>query len=114
MHINITGHHVDITEGLNTAVNNTLNKIIKHYPDIESVDAILTVEKHEQKAEAKVHFLGQDLVATASSQDLYTSIADLKNKLEALLQKRKSTVKSHSHVKPNSMELDDTMEAQAV
>lgn len=114
MHINITGHHVDITEGLSTSVNNTLNKLIKHYPDIESVGVILTVEKKEQIAEAKVHFLGQDLVATASSQDLYTSIADLKMKLDALLQKRKATVKSHGHIKPEAVEIDDTFEVETV
>lgn len=108
MHINITGHHVEITEGLKTAVNNSLNKLIKHYPDIESVNVILTVEKKEQIAEAKVHFLGQDLVATASSQDLYISIGDLKMKLEALLQKRKATIKSHPHVKPENADTADS------
>lgn len=106
MHINITGHHVEVTEGLKTAVNSSLNKLIKHYPDIENVNVILTVEKKEQVAEAKVHFLGQDLVATASAHDLYIAIGDLKMKLETLLQRRKATVKSHPHIKPEAVEAE--------
>lgn len=108
MHINITGHHVEVTEGLKTAVNNSLNKLIKHYPDIENVNVILTVEKKEQVAEAKVHFLGQDLVATASAHDLYIAIGDLKMKLDTLLQRRKATVKSHPHIKPESSEAEES------
>ena len=102
MHINITGHHVEVTEGLEQAVNKNLKKLTKHFPDIESINVILTVEKHEQVAEGIVHFLGQDLVAKASSDDMYKSLAELKDKLESLLQKRKATVKSHSHQKPEN------------
>ena len=104
MQISITGHHVEVTDGLKSAVHHTLDKIIKHYPDVDSLNVILRVEKNEQIAEVKAHILGQDLVATASSHDLYTSISDLKMKLEALLQKRKSTVKAHPHAKPEITE----------
>ena len=97
MQIQITGHHVEVTAGLNTAVNNNLKKLIKHYPDITNITVILNVEKHEQIAEGIVHFLGQDLVAKAKSDDLYQSIGELKNKLESLLKKRKATVRSHTH-----------------
>lgn len=100
MRINITGHHIDITDGLKSAVDSSFNKLTRHYPDIDRVDVVLTVEKKEQVAEAIVHFLGQDLVAKASTADLYSSIADLKGKMETLLQRRKATVKSHSNKKP--------------
>ena len=60
MQINITGHHVEVTEGLEQGVNKNLKKLTNHFPDIESINVILTVEKHEQVAEGIVHFLGQD------------------------------------------------------
>lgn len=100
MRINITGHHVEITKGLKSAVDSSFDKILRHYPDVDRVDVVLTVEKKEQLAESIVHFLGQDLVAKASSDDLYTSINDLKAKMETLLQKRKATVKSYANRKP--------------
>ncbi len=114
MQINITGHHVEITDGLNQAVNKSLKKLISHYPDIENINVILTVEKHEQLAEGIVHFLGQDLVAKAKTDEMYKSIAELKGKLETLLQKRKATIKSHPHVKPESAESEseDEMEVE--
>jgi putative sigma-54 modulation protein len=107
MKINITGHHVEITEGIKTAVDNNLKRILRHYPDITSIHIILTVEKKEQKAEAVLHFLGQDIVAHASSEDLYHSLSELKGKLEIVLEKRKSTIKAHPHVKPESAETDE-------
>ncbi|NRB41243.1 MAG: ribosome-associated translation inhibitor RaiA [Pseudomonadales bacterium] len=100
MRINITGHHIEITNGLKSAVAMSFDKLIKHYPDVDRVDVVLTVEKNAQLAEAIVHFMGQDLVAKASSADLYTSISDLKSKMETLLQKRKATVKSRNNRKP--------------
>jgi putative sigma-54 modulation protein len=114
MHINITGRHVEITEGLKTAVNNQMNKLLKHYPDIESMSVILTVEKKEQVAEGIVHFLGQDLVAAASTQDLYVAINDLKTKLESLLQRRKATIKSHPHIKPDNVDAEEITAEEAL
>ena len=99
MRINITGHHIEITDGLKSAVDSSFNKLTRRYPDIDRVDVVLTVEKKEQLAEAIVHFLGHDLVAKSSSDDLYNSINDLRSKMDVLLQKRKSTIKSHSNKK---------------
>lgn len=99
MRINITGHHIEVTDGLRSAVDSSFNRLMKHYPDIDRIDVVLTVEKNEQMAESIVHFLGQDLVAKASADDLYTAISDLKGKMESLLQKRKSIMKSHSNKK---------------
>lgn len=113
MRINITGHHIEITDGLKSAVSSSFSKLIKHYPDIDRVDVVLTVEKNEQVAESIVHFLGQDLVAKASSEDLYSSINGLKAKMESLLKKRKATVKSHSNRKPANASLHSMEEAMA-
>lgn len=96
MQINISGHHIEVTEAISNAVNTKCGKLTKHYPDIHDIKVILTVEKHEQIAEGVVHYFGQDLVATGTSEDLYQSIADMAAKLETLLSKRKDQVKSHS------------------
>lgn len=106
MNVKLTGHHIDITEALESAVNTALGKVTSHFPDIVSARVTLTVEKHEQIAEAVVHFLGQDIAAKASSDDLYHSINEMRSKLETLLKRRKSTIKSHSHVKPTPEEID--------
>lgn len=104
MKIGITGHHVDITEGLTIAINGSLGKLSRHYPDIESIKTVLTVEKNEQTAEAIVHYLGQSLVVKASSDNLYHSITGLKSKVESVLKKRKTMIKSHATGKAGHFE----------
>jgi putative sigma-54 modulation protein len=94
--ITISGHHIEVTEGLTSAVNNKFQKLLNRYPDITSINVYLSVEKHEQTAEGVIHFLGQDLVAKAKADDLYTALADLKPKLDGLLKKRKATIKDHA------------------
>ncbi len=96
MQIQVSGHHVEVTESMSGAVNKQMQKLLKHYPDTDSIKVILAVEKSQQSAEAIVNYLGQELVAKATSDDLYQSINELKAKLEVLMQKRKATVKSHN------------------
>lgn len=100
MQINVTGHHVELTDGLHDAVTQKCKKVANHYHDIGNINVVLTVDKNIQTAEATTHFLGQDLVAKASADDLYQAIAEMGNKLQASLLKRKEITKSHSRSKP--------------
>jgi putative sigma-54 modulation protein len=112
MQINVTGHHVELTEGLHEAVTQKCKKIASHYPDISNINVVLTVDKHTQTAEATTHFLGQDIVAKASAVDLYHAIPDMGAKLQASLHKRKEITKSHSHSKPPiDTHIDDESDA---
>lgn len=99
MQLTISGHHLEITEAIESAVREKFAKVQRHYPDLDAINVILTVEKHEHMAEVNSHFLGMDLAAIGRSQDLYQSIADVSSKFEVVLGKRKSTVKSHLHDK---------------
>ncbi len=99
MKINLTGHHVEVTQALEQAVSRDLSKIIKHYADIDSIRVILSVERDRHSAEIIVHYLGQDLVAKCSGEDMYKAITAMKNKAEVLLNKRKSQVKDHGHTR---------------
>lgn len=104
MQINITGHHLDITESIREAVNNKLEKLQQLFPDIAALNVILTVEKHSQIAEVTTHYLGIDATAKATADDLYQAIAEMTNKMTRLLRRHKEKVKSHSHEKPQQNE----------
>lgn len=55
MQINITGHHVDITEPLKQYVHEKLQKLTKRFSNITNVHVILTLEKKFiHKAEAHI------------------------------------------------------------
>jgi putative sigma-54 modulation protein len=100
MQITINGHHLDITDSIRAAVNGKLTKLHQQFPDIASLNVILTVEKHQQIAEVTTHFLGLDFTAKASAEDLYQAITEMANKLGQLLKRQKEKVKSYSHEKP--------------
>ena len=89
MQINISGHHVDLTDALHDYVINKLSRLERHFENITSIDVTLTVDKLIQKAEANVHVAGADLFAAAESSDMYAAIDALTDKLDRQLIKHK-------------------------
>ena len=55
MQINLTGHHVEITDSLRSYVDTKFSKLERHFDHISNVHVILNVEKLNQKAEATMH-----------------------------------------------------------
>ena len=45
MQINLSGHHVEITEALRESVNTKMEKLTRHFDHINNVHVVLTVEK---------------------------------------------------------------------
>jgi putative sigma-54 modulation protein len=96
MQINITGHHIDITDALRSYVSEKLEKLERHFDHVTNVHVILTVEKQSQKAEANVHVSGADLFAQHDSEDMYASIDGLVDKLDRQIVKYKEKIGSHN------------------
>ncbi len=95
MQINLSGHHVEITDAIRDAVQNKFSKIESHYPTIDSLSIILKVEPNVQSVEAQVQYLGAPVVVHGSNGDLYNAIADAAKKMDAALSHRKGTTSSH-------------------
>ncbi len=103
MLINISGHHVDVTTALKTYVTDKLAKLERHSDRISHADVILTVQKHEQKAEATVRTNSAELFADAIAENMYAAIDDLLDKLDRQLLKHKEKVLGRKHIdKPHS------------
>ncbi|MDO3382852.1 ribosome hibernation-promoting factor, HPF/YfiA family [Gilvimarinus algae] len=95
MQVNISGHHLDVTEAIHNYVDSKLERLTHHSEFITSINVILTVEKLVQKAEATIHVNGKDIFADAESEDLYAAIDALTDKLDRQLIKHKEKLKSH-------------------
>jgi putative sigma-54 modulation protein len=95
MQLNISGHHLDITEALKEHTLEKLAKIKHHFDQVINVNMILEVEKDTQKAEATIHVSGADLFAKAESNDMYVSIDQLVNKLDTQIKKHKEKLHNH-------------------
>ncbi len=89
MQLNISGHHIDVTESLNHYVTSKFARLERHYDHITNVHVVLSVEKLIQKAEATVHTSGAELFADAVSEDLYAAIDALIDKLDRQIVKHK-------------------------
>lgn len=95
MQINITGHHVDLTDSLQEYVNNKFTKLERHFDQINNVHVVLSVEKLDQKAEATVHMKGNDIFASSVNNDMYVSIDNLVDKLDRQILKYKEKTTQH-------------------
>lgn len=100
MQINLSGHHVDITDGIREAVHNKFSKIQSHYPSLDALAIILTVERNEQRVEAKTQFMGAQVAVQSADDNLYAAIADASKKLDAALAHRKGATKAHRNNRP--------------
>lgn len=74
MQINLTGHHVEITDSLRNYVDTKFSKLERHFDHISNVHVILNVEKLNQKAEATVHLSGAEVFASSENTDMYAAI----------------------------------------
>lgn len=104
MHINITGHHVDVTPALRAYVTEKMQKLVRHFDQVSSINVILNVEKLQQQAEATVTAAGRTLFATDSAMDMYASIDGLVDKLDRQVRRYKDRITDHHHVKHTPME----------
>ncbi|MFW8592198.1 ribosome hibernation promoting factor [Glaciecola sp. 2405UD65-10] len=95
MQINLTGHHVEITDSLRTYVDTKFEKLERHFDHINNVHVILNVEKLNQKAEATVHMSGGEVFANSEHTDMYAAIDGLIDKLDRQVIKHKEKLKRH-------------------
>jgi putative sigma-54 modulation protein len=95
MQLDITGHHVEVTEPLRDYVINKLEKIERHFDLVSDVHCILTVEKLRHKAEATVSVNGAKIYADATEEGMYAAIDGLANKLERRVRKHKEKLVDH-------------------
>ena len=95
MQLNISGHHLDITDAIRDYVINKLSRLEKHNDSITTTNVILSVDKLIQKAEATVHVAGGELFANAEHEDLYAAIDSLTDKLDRQLIKHKEKHRGH-------------------
>ncbi len=95
MQIEITGHHVDITDALRDYIQSKFSKLKRHFDKVINVHVILTVEKKVQKVEATLHMSGNDVHAEAESEDMYASVDTLIDKLDRQIMKHKEKMTDH-------------------
>ena len=95
MQLNVSGHHVEVTDPLREYVESKFERLQRHFDQITNTEVTLVVEKLIQKAEATVHISGADIFAAAESEDMYAAIDALADKLDRQLIKHKEKSRGH-------------------
>jgi putative sigma-54 modulation protein len=95
MQINLTGHHVDITEALKGYVDSKFERLARHFDHVLDVHVILSVEKLRQRAEATIQVNGARVFADAVHEDMYAAIDGLIDKLDRQILRHKEKKSSH-------------------
>lgn len=106
MQINITGHHVEVTPALRAYVTEKMQKLARHFDQVNSINVILNVEKLQHQAEATVNAAGRTLFAADTAKDMYASIDGLIDKLDRQVRRYKDRITNHQRVKHTPLETD--------
>ncbi|RPJ41844.1 MAG: ribosome-associated translation inhibitor RaiA [Candidatus Latescibacterota bacterium] len=94
MQVSITARHFDLTEGLREHTEEKLARLGKYGVDLHEAHVVLVVEKHRHKAEVSLHGTGFHLTGASESGDMYTSVDQVAQKLEAQMRKQKGRLQS--------------------
>ncbi len=110
MQIELTGHHIEVTDSLKSYVNEKMARLERHFDKVSNIHVILAVEGVRHKAEATVHMSGHDVFANCTEDDMYAAIDHLVDKLDRQVKKHKEKITNHLHNKHNN---DFSMEEEA-
>ena len=100
MQLNVSGHHVEVTESLRDYVGVKVERIGRHFDIVSDVKCILTVEKLRHKAEATASVNGGTVYCDHTEEDMYAAIDGLVDKLERRVRKYKEKLVDH-HARDN-------------
>ena len=95
MQLNVSGHHVDVTDSLRGYVESKIERLERHFDLVSDVHCILSVEKLRHKAEAKVNVNGDTIFAETTEEDMYAAIDGLVDKLDRRVRKHKEKMVDH-------------------
>ena len=95
MQMNVSGHHVEVTDSLREYVESKISRIAQHFDLVSDVNCILTVEKLRHKAEATVLVNGGTIYADHTEEDMYAAIDGLVDKIERRVRKYKEKLVDH-------------------
>ncbi len=95
MHVNITFKNMDATEPLKDYVTKRLSKMDKYIDRPTEASVVLSVEKIRHKAEVTINADRHKINAIEETEDMYSSIDLVMDKLERQIKKHKEKVQSH-------------------
>ncbi|MBE0620205.1 MAG: ribosome-associated translation inhibitor RaiA [Burkholderiales bacterium] len=97
MNVQVSGHHVEVTQAIRDYVLSKLERVQRHFDQVIEINVILSVQKLRQKAEISVHMPGKDIHVESDDADMYAAIDLMMDKLDRQIIKHKQKAYAHPH-----------------
>lgn len=104
MQITVLGRHMEMTEALKNYATERFEKLDKYLPDnTQATITLSVVKKLHHIAEASIKANGVLVQASEETEEMYSSIDLLLEKIERRLRKYKERLSDHKHQAPRTM-----------
>jgi putative sigma-54 modulation protein len=94
MKVIFTGRHVEVSDSLRASAQERFDKMTTYLDDIIDVHVIFSVEKHRHQAEITLKTRSGEFIACAETDDMYASLSQALDKLEAQAHKHSGKQKT--------------------
>ena len=89
MQVTVTGRHYEVTPALRSYVDVRLNRLTRYTDKIQTAHVTLSAEKHRHRAEIVLRTDGKELTSKEMSEDMYSALDQVSDKLEKQLRRLK-------------------------
>lgn len=95
MNITVNGRNVEITPALKSYSEEKIGKFDRYLSNISEAVVTLSVQKHRQRAEVLIRANGFLIQAESTTEELYSAIDEVADKLDRQIKKIKEKLSSH-------------------
>lgn len=95
MHIEVSGHGVEVTGALRDYAHDKMSRVVRHFDHMTGAHVILSLEKLKHRAECTLSVSQRRIHAEAESSDMYAAIDALIDKLDGQVKKHKEKLQEH-------------------
>lgn len=95
MQLHFTGRNIEVTPALKTFTTEKFERLQHRHQHITNINIIFHVEKNTHTAEATLNLDGTEIHASAKTDDMYSAIDELADKLLTQITKHKEKQVGH-------------------
>ncbi|MEG1990161.1 MAG: ribosome-associated translation inhibitor RaiA [Clostridia bacterium] len=92
MKLDLTGIHVEITEGINDFVQKKVEKLEKFFDSSTICHVTISVEKENKLVDIRIEYKGRTYLAKEIGEDMYYSLEKVIEKIEGQARKTKALI----------------------
>lgn len=92
MKLDLTGLHIDVTEGIKEFVERKTEKLSKFFDEATICHVTFSTEKERQHVNIRIQFKSRAYLAEEECEDIYYGIEKAIDKIESQVRKAKSVI----------------------